>query len=168
MPVLQGAECTTAFSPPPPAHTAWLRTRGLIVAALLYADSAALVLCGTLAEESSHASITEVTATLLVAASLVAGALVLARRRRTAPPASDHDQPPAPTDEYPGPRTVLIVALAGTTGYALAPGRSHRGRRRRPAPSATDRTPGRREHPSPTAFPNGRPPPARGVAPRNR
>lgn len=84
----------------------WLRTPGLAATAIVYLAGVNLVFWGTLADEHFLATPTQFASLGLVIAALIAAAFRIGRNPR----------PPLP-GRAPDPRTVGLIALAGTSAY---------------------------------------------------
>ncbi|MEU6411642.1 hypothetical protein [Microbispora sp. NPDC046933] len=85
------------------SRTPWLRTPGLVTAAVLYLAAAAFVLREHLRTEPDHASAAQITGSLAVVALLVLVALISAARGRRRPALPGEGAPPRP----------IVVAAAG-------------------------------------------------------
>lgn len=90
--------------------TPWLGRAGIVLAATLYCAVSAVILKDHLANESSHASMIQVVASLFVAGGLVVGAYVLGRRRR-----------PKVDRRAPRPRTVFLAGLVAAVVLSVVP-----------------------------------------------
>ena len=95
---------------PDRAGEPWLNRGALAVVAALYVAASALVLSEHLTTETSHASVLQVTGSLLLVAGLVAAALRLGRRSR-----------PVQDRQAPRVRTVFAAALGLALVNGLAP-----------------------------------------------
>lgn len=94
-----------------PRTQPWLRTRGLVMTALLYLSASVFVLFDHLSKETSHASLTQVVVTLLVASTLVVAAFRLApgERIRSAEPR-----------KAPRATTAFVLSVVGATVVTAA------------------------------------------------
>lgn len=98
---------------PKTALSPWLGPWGTAVVVLLYLAAAALVLGDHLANESSHASVSEIVATFAVAGSLAVLAFTVK------PPAARCLSEPASSPRRA--RTVFLAGFVGVTLYGVAP-----------------------------------------------
>ena len=93
----------------------WLRRRGLVVAGLFYLAAAALILSETLRTEPDHASVTQVGASLALAALLVGWACTFGRHRRSPHPGSPR------SIQVPRPWLIAVAAFVAALAFNLAP-----------------------------------------------
>jgi hypothetical protein len=102
---------------PATARTPWLPRTALVIPAALYLATAGVILGDQMANESSHASARQITATLAVAAALVVGAFTLDRGRvRCDPPRSGDRR------RVPPLWLVPVVSVAAVTAVTAMPG----------------------------------------------
>jgi hypothetical protein len=95
---------------PPLSKWPWLSWPGLIVTALLYLGAAALVLSDHFRNEKDHASVAQVTGSLVVVALLVAFAFTVGRR-----------QHPARDAAVPKPLVVGVLSLIAALAFNIVP-----------------------------------------------
>jgi hypothetical protein len=95
---------------PPLSKRPWLRWPGLIVMAFLYLGAAALVLSDHLQNEKDHASVAQVTGSLVVVAILAAFAFTVGRR-----------QLPAGDAAVPKPLVVGVLSLIAALAFNIMP-----------------------------------------------